>query len=220
MSRKEKKYHFIYKTIDTRNENFYIGMHSTDNLNDGYIGSGFRLKKLIYKHGKNIFKIEILEFLSDRELLKKREEEIVNSDLLNEEKCMNLKPGGSGGFCNEEHRQKFLEGSKKCSLRSLKSARDKQQILYNTDINWVNKRNKNISDSKIGNKSWLGKHLSDDIKIKIGLKNSVNQKGIKNSQYDTCWITNKIQNKKIKNIEIEYYEKLGWIKGRTLKIRL
>ena len=55
MSHLQKKYHFIYKTTDTRNGNFYIGMHSTKNLNDGYIGSGTRLKHLIYKHGKEIY---------------------------------------------------------------------------------------------------------------------------------------------------------------------
>jgi len=66
MPRKVKKYHFIYKTTDTRNGNFYVGMHSTNDLNDGYVGSGDRLKKLIYKYGKDIFNIEILEFLPDR----------------------------------------------------------------------------------------------------------------------------------------------------------
>jgi hypothetical protein len=90
MSQKQKKYHFIYKTTDTRNGNFYIGMHSTENLKDGYVGSGTRLKHLIYKHGKEIFNMEILEFLPNRKSLKEREIEIVNSDLLLEKKCMNL----------------------------------------------------------------------------------------------------------------------------------
>jgi rhamnose utilization protein RhaD (predicted bifunctional aldolase and dehydrogenase) len=35
-------------------------MHSTENLKDGYVGSGTRLKHLIYKHGKEIFNMEIL----------------------------------------------------------------------------------------------------------------------------------------------------------------
>lgn len=59
MARKEKKYHFIYKTIDTRNENFYIGMHSSDNLNDGYLGSGKRIRNIKQKHGKDVLKLEI-----------------------------------------------------------------------------------------------------------------------------------------------------------------
>ena len=73
MSRKQKQYHFIYKTTDTRNGNFYIGMHSTDNLNDGYVGSGLRIKNLKYKHGVEIFTVEKLEFFKNRESLKNRE---------------------------------------------------------------------------------------------------------------------------------------------------
>ena len=42
MARKEKQYHFIYKTTNIITERYYYGMHSTDNLEDGYLGSGKR----------------------------------------------------------------------------------------------------------------------------------------------------------------------------------
>lgn len=47
-----RKYHYIYKTTCTITSKFYIGMHSTDNLEDGYVGSGKRLWYSINKHGK------------------------------------------------------------------------------------------------------------------------------------------------------------------------
>lgn len=34
-----RKYHFIYKITRLDNNRYYIGMHSTDNLDDGYFGS-------------------------------------------------------------------------------------------------------------------------------------------------------------------------------------
>jgi hypothetical protein len=79
---KEKKFHFIYKTTCLINGKYYIGMHSTNELNDGYIGSGKRLWYSVRKYGKENFKCEILEFLPDRELLAVRERELVNEEIL------------------------------------------------------------------------------------------------------------------------------------------
>ena len=103
---KAKKYHFIYKTTNLLNGKYYVGMHSTSNLKDGYLGSGKRLRYSIRKYGESNFKLEILEFLSTREELVRREKELVNEDLIKDFSCMNLKLGGSGGFCSEEHARK------------------------------------------------------------------------------------------------------------------
>jgi len=45
------------------------------------------------------------------------------------------------------------------------------------------------------------------------------KKGIKNSQYGTCWVFNISlrKNKKIKKEEIEKYLNEGWTKGRKMK---
>lgn len=98
MPRKVHKFHYIYKTTCIITNRFYIGMHSTNNLEDGYLGSGKRLWYSINKHGKENHKIEILEFLLNREELKKREKEIVNEELIEDKMCMNLALGGEGGF--------------------------------------------------------------------------------------------------------------------------
>ena len=41
--------------------------------------------------------------------------------------------------------------------------------------------------------------------------------GKSNSQFGTCWITNSIENKKIKLFELNTYLVLGWVRGRKLK---
>ena len=84
MARRQKKYHYIYKTTCLLNNKFYFGMHSTDNLNDGYLGSGKRLWYSLNYHGKENHIKEIIEFCENREILKKREKEIVNEQLLSE----------------------------------------------------------------------------------------------------------------------------------------
>lgn len=56
------KYHFVYLTTNLINGKKYLGKHSTNNIEDGYLGSGVTLKKAIKKYSKQNFKREILEF--------------------------------------------------------------------------------------------------------------------------------------------------------------
>ena len=90
----KRKYHFIYKTTNLINKKYYYGMHSTDNLDDGYLGGGNRLWKSIRKYGKENFKKEILEFCKNREELIQREKEVINLNELSKKDCMNLVIGG------------------------------------------------------------------------------------------------------------------------------
>lgn len=199
MSRKEKKFHFIYKTTDLRNHNFYVGMHSTDNLDDGYIGSGTRLKHLIYKHGKNIFNMEILEFLPDRKSLREREIEIINSSLLLDEKCMNLKPGGDGGFQNDEHQFKCSQAAGKKHAERLVNDKEYRKS-YGEKLSVANKKRHQTGNHKPINEnySWTGKKHKTETIEKIKLTKKGQGVGSTNSQYGTKWVTNGVENKKIK----------------------
>lgn len=92
------KFHFIYKTTNVLTGKFYVGMHSTNKMSDGYLGSGVYLRRSLRKYGRENHALEILETLPTRELLVARESVVVNEELLRNPLCMNLKPGGVGGF--------------------------------------------------------------------------------------------------------------------------
>lgn len=55
-----KKYNYGYKITNTENGKFYYGIHSTDNPDDGYFGSGTAIKKAITKYGKDSFQKEVV----------------------------------------------------------------------------------------------------------------------------------------------------------------
>jgi hypothetical protein len=90
----EKKYNYLYSITSKFNGKFYIGMHSTDNLEDGYFGSGRKLLSEIKKYGKDRYDLEILEFFNSREELIEKEKEVVNNELVNNWFCLNLIEGG------------------------------------------------------------------------------------------------------------------------------
>ena len=94
------KYHYFYKIINLINGHFYYGIHSTNNLNDNYFGSGVRLGKAIKKYGKNNFEKIILKFFDNREELEQYEKLIVNEILVKENNCYNIAIGGCKSTIN------------------------------------------------------------------------------------------------------------------------
>jgi hypothetical protein len=91
-----RKYHLIYKTTCLVTGKWYVGMHSTDSLDDGYLGSGQQLRRSIMKHGLEEHICEVLELLPTREALILREEELITDEMRKDPYCMNLRNGGTG----------------------------------------------------------------------------------------------------------------------------
>jgi hypothetical protein len=216
MPRKNKKFYYIYKTTNIVNGKYYIGMHTTDNLNDGYVGSGKRLWYSINKYGKENFKCEILEMLPDSSSLRKREIELVNEDLLKDSMCMNLTVGGGDGFyfinkkgLNNKSNQ-FILGNK-ASVEKLRT--DEKWRIRHSKIASENMKKSHIL-GKIKYDTFTGKKHSEETKRKIGQTNSIKQKGKNNSQFGSKWITNGEENKKIKMMETV---PTGWKLGRVTK---
>lgn len=88
----------IYKTINNTNGKYYIGMHRTSNINDGYLGSGKAITRAIEKYGKNNFSKEILFVFDNEEDMIRKEIEIVTEDVVKDERSYNMTLGGLGGF--------------------------------------------------------------------------------------------------------------------------
>lgn len=94
MLKNKYEYHYFYKITNLINGKYYYGIHSTNNLDDGYMGSGTYLKRAYKKYGIENFNKEILRFFNTREELSKYEELIVNENLITDFNCYNISKGG------------------------------------------------------------------------------------------------------------------------------
>jgi hypothetical protein len=103
MPRKKHHIHYLYRTTCVITNKFYIGIHSTSNLNDGYLGSGKRLRHSIRKYGKDAHIKVILGFFDSRKETEKNEEIVINEHI-NDINCLNLTNGGVG--FKQNHTQK------------------------------------------------------------------------------------------------------------------
>lgn len=92
-----KQYNYIYKITNLTNGKIYIGKHSTDNLDDGYLGSGKRLKYAIRKYGIENFEKEIIAFCYTEDELNRQERFYIRDfNSMDSSVGYNLTKGGDG----------------------------------------------------------------------------------------------------------------------------
>jgi hypothetical protein len=206
----KRRYHYIYK-ITRFDCKYYIGMHSTNNLDDGYFGSGKLITRSIKKHGIEKHTKEILEFLGTRDLLKLRERELVDEEIINDPLCMNLQLGGGGGFISQEHREKFFAAAKLTGTVNLKKIRKETSYERGKEIavKIIESRRKSGKPMNGG-----GRPHSASAKKKISEANSISQAGEKNSQFGSCWVIKDVKPIKIKKEQLDEYLLNGYRRGR------
>lgn len=84
-------YCYIYKITNTENGHYYYGQHTTDNLDDGYMGSGLYIKRSKEKYKERflqVFTKEIVEFCTIEE--KDAREEYYIKTHYDDPNCMNI----------------------------------------------------------------------------------------------------------------------------------
>lgn len=133
-------YFIIYETINLVNGKRYRGCHQTNNIEDGYFGSGKVLQQAIKKYGKHSFSRTILEYCSDRKSMLEREKFWVNSEFLNREDTYNLKLGGDGFTSDDVSGNKNSFFGKKHTEENKKAQSDRMKLRVGNKNHFFGKR--------------------------------------------------------------------------------
>lgn len=148
-----RKFNYLYLITNVVNKKIYIGVHRTDNLYDGYMGSGKLIRRSIKKFGKENFKIDIISFFETYIEALDAERRLVTDKFIERNDVYNLREGGFGN-CKWS--------SKAIKILSEKAKERYSNIEFLDKMNtacWKNHdRNKKISDRQ---RKWIENNPED-----------------------------------------------------------
>lgn len=176
-------YYIVYETTCLVNQTIYVGCHATNDLDDGYLGSGNLLKKAIKKYGKHRFERKILHQFDNPADMFAKEQEIVTEEFIKSRKTYNLVVGGSGGFKilnidvwkTKLKESSILRENKQPMLGKTHSEESKQKISS------ANKGRTPWNKGSPG--TWIGRTHSEESKQKISQSRKGLTAGEKNPMY-------------------------------------
>ena len=139
-----KSYNYVYLITNNINGKIYVGKHSTDNLNDCYMGSGKIIKLAYNKYGVENFTKKILAFADTEEKLNWFERFYIKKYHCRDKSIgYNLTNGGEGVL-------------------------GLQIEAWNKGVPMTEEQKLKISETRKGTHAWnKGKPLSDETKQKI-----------------------------------------------------
>lgn len=184
----ENRYHYFYKITNQINGHFYYGVHNTNDLNDGYMGSGKRLQIAYKKYGIENFTKEILKYFDTRKEAFEYESEVVNEQLVDNYECYNMVNGGRDGWnCDNLVPVKTFNSDKYFFISSeeYQNNKDKYKAV------------------------WLGKHHTEETRNKVRQTMTP-----KNSTNNRIWISKDGVTKYLKKELLDEYINNGWQLGR------
>lgn len=208
-----KKYNYVYRILNRLDGKIYIGCHQTDDLDDGYMGSGTLLRCAQRKYGIENFEKEILFQCDSVDEMFRCEAELVDRLFISRNDTYNMCEGGAGGRWSpgrvtNGHKAGKLAYERKTGWHSAEAARNAaiasrewHKTDYAKEVR-TRARKQAVAPEAIAKK-------------KETMAQNKHSQGKNNSQFGSMWITNGTDNKKISkdsNIPEGYY------RGRKIKI--
>jgi hypothetical protein len=217
-------FYYLYKITNTVNNKIYIGVHQTEDIDDGYMGSGKILTAAIKKYGIENFTKEILEVFNDAQSMFNREKEIVTEDFVARDDVYNIKVGGFGGwdYVNRMNLRVPIglteQGRQKCSQAGQRS-RDQKFGLFSLskeELEAASLKGRSKVLEKYPQGTFKGRLHTEESKNKIKQSIKGKQVGERNSQFGKRWIHN-LEIKKSMKIAKSDPLPPGWHEGRKMR---
>lgn len=191
-----KVYHYFYKITNKISGKYYYGVHSTTNINDGYMGSGSIITKIRKKYGTNNLEKEILKYFDSEEEMFLYESEFITAEVVADPMSYNLVEGGAGYRLNHsvpEHVKNKLSKKAKGRKSKFKNSKHihkgqenkmipKEELEQYLQDGWeLGFYLKPESREKLKTNPFKGKHHSEETKKR--------QSEIKKNQYaEGTWV--------------------------------
>ena len=236
------RFHYFYKIVNNINQKYYYGIHTTDDIFDGYSGSGILLKQVYKKYGRENCTKYILGFFEDRKSLLDYEKYIVNYEVLENTDCYNIILGGGGTYeCmtpvvtldgkniiiskeeykNNKHLYKHPTSEKIHINNGVKNKMVREKDLYKYLSNgWERGQLQKSNLNKILiNKQNKEERFIYESELEEYLSNGWERGGKSRNKGQTSfaksliWINNGTNQKRINESELEEYLSNGWVKG-------
>lgn len=187
-------HYLVYQITNKINGKIYYGAHQTSNKDDGYMGSGNRIRSAIKKYGIDNFEKAILFEANSKEEMFEYERNLVTREIVDDKNYYNLKIGGEGGSC--PGRKHSEEAKRKIGLASS----SRPGPLKGRHLSETHKKNL----SKAMSRPRTGKPKTEGHK-----------KNIADSLFGSRWMYNPqtLETKRVKRLDIPEYENHNWVVG-------
>lgn len=178
-------YHYVYLITNIQTNEKYIGKHSTNNLQDGYLGSGVIIQKILSSKKRDCLKKEILQFYNSEEQAYIGQEQYIKQyNAVESDEFYNLCEGGRNHLMTQDIKQKiskkakerlknkqnhpmygkhFSEQSKQKIKETIKKNYENGYVNPNTGKKLTEEEKEKIRQFR------LGTHLSEETKEKISI---------------------------------------------------
>ncbi len=211
------KIHYLYKIENKLNQKIYIGIHSTENINDGYMGSSVLVSQAIEKYGENNFSKTILEYCNNREELVELERKVVDEEFVNRRDTYNLTVGGAGlastwEKSNETIAYKLKNDPIWAETRSRNISLGVRNAMRKGKCSTANREFQRIRNEKSRTKEAIEKRKETYAKNK-------HQQGKNHSRYGKRAVHNDMTWKWVQKEEVEKYLDAGWKLGMLKLIK-